>query len=59
MLAMGAGVPGPPHTRDAVTSNNITVKTEAVVKKRIFLVILNPSVVPFGIFKSTGLKLAT
>jgi len=57
MLVMGAGIPGPPLTRAAATSNN-TVKTEAVVKKRIFLVMLSPSVVAFEIFKATALKIA-
>jgi len=54
---MGGGVPGPPHTRAAVTSNNINMKREADVKKR-FLIMLNPSVVTFEIFKATALKIA-
>jgi hypothetical protein len=58
MLAMGAGIPGPPHTRAIATSNNSTVKTVTIVKKRIFLVMLNPSVVAFEIFKATGSKIA-
>jgi hypothetical protein len=59
MLEIGAGVPGPPHTRAAATNNSITVKTEAAVKKRIFLVMLDPSVVAFGTFKPTDLKIDT
>jgi hypothetical protein len=41
MLAVGAGVPGPPCTWAIATSNNSTVKMVAVVKKK-FLVMLNP-----------------
>ena len=59
MLVMGAGVPGPPHTSAAATSNNINMKMEADVKKRIFLVMLDPSVVAFGTFKPTDLKIDT
>ena len=59
MLVMGAGDPGPPHTRAIATSNNNTVKTEAVVMERIFLVMLDPSVVAFGTFKPTELKIDT
>ena len=55
----GSGVPGPPHTRDTASNNSITVKTEAAVKKRIFLVMLDPSVVTFEIFKATALNMET
>ncbi len=59
MLVMGAGDPGPPNTSAAATSNNINMKMEADVKKRIFLVMLDPSVVTFEIFKATALNMDT
>jgi hypothetical protein len=36
MLAVGAGVPGPPYTWAVATSNNSTVKMVAVVKENFF-----------------------